>query len=132
MDWISKSQQRRIEIQQQARLQSSMIDDTEPNYKIVYPNGYIHINVANYFAKARLSDIHKLIKLAKTYGTDTQRNNLINNLVDAKQYWENNHTKTFFKWSPRTHNQMKNIQARIQRFIDMLNADYWGDDNENN
>ena len=132
METVSKSQQRRIDIQRQARLQNSMIDDTEPNYKIVYPNGYIHINVANYFAKARLTDINKLIKLARSNGTDVQRNDLINKLVDAKQYWANNHTKTFFRWSPRKDSQLDKTQQKLQRFIDLLNVDYLGDDNENN
>ena len=96
-------------------------------YKITTPSGYIQINVPHYFVKAHKSDINKLLKVAKQYGNDTQRNKLINKLFDAKQYWLENYTNAFFTWTPRTKRQLVKVLNKLQDYISVLNMDYWGD-----
>ena len=110
----------------------------------------MEVNVNNYFAKATLPNIKKMFKFARLYCTEKYKAELIRELQNSKKYWNAVHHKvnignTFWinskiksreqeenyispitqKLAPNTEKQRRNLQAKLDRIIEILNAEKW-------
>lgn len=120
-------------------------------FVITYPNGYIELNVNNYFVKATLPNIKKMFKFARLYCTEKYKAELIRELQNSKKYWNEVHHKvnignTFWinskiksreqeencispitrELAPNTEKQRRDLQAKLDRIIEILKAEKWG------
>ena len=92
-------------------------------FRFKTPHGYILISVNNYFYKAHWRDINKLLNIAKKWNTEQNRTDFIEKLKNAKQYWEENHSKLF----RTTEKQLIALLIKFQKVIDKVAADKWGE-----
>lgn len=120
-------------------------------FAIAYPKGSIELNVNNYFVKASLPNIKKLFKIAKLYSKETCRAELLSELQKSKKYWNDVYHKAnrghifwvdgatapnlkeedrlspvILELAPRTEKQRRDLQAKLDRVIEILNAEKWG------
>lgn len=115
-------------------------------FVITYLNGSITLNVNNYFAKATLPNIKKMFQFARLHCNAECKSELLNDLHNAKKFWETAYNKlrraTFFcnvppenrvyfsprtrELAPRTEKQFHDLQAKLDRVIEILKAENWG------
>ncbi len=103
------------------------------NFKIEYGNGFISVDVHNYFAKADLPSIKKLFKIAKNFCTETQKSELIQALRTSKEYWAKksnrysypHHKSLLDDLTPTTEKQLAKLHAKIDRIIEILQTENW-------
>lgn len=121
------------------------------NFLILYPRGYIELNINNYFVKASLPSIKKMFKLARLHSKEKYRAALLHELRKSKKYWDEMYHKAnrghifwvdgaiganlkdedrlsprIIELAPRTEKQWRNLQAKLDRVIEILNAEKWG------
>ena len=104
-------------------------------FVITYPNGSIELNVNNYFVKATLPSIKKMFKFARLHCNENQRSELLQALKRSKKYWDETSRKIYslnytnnriiHMLSPRTEKQRCDLQAKLNRVIEILNAEKW-------
>ena len=104
-------------------------------FVITYPNGYIELNVNNYFVKATLPSIKKMFKFARLHCNEKQRSELLQALKKSKKYWDEISRKIYrlsyvnnqvpHELAPRTEKQRCDLQAKLNRVIEILNAEKW-------
>lgn len=99
-------------------------DNPLDEWILEYPHGRFTINVKNFFAKAGLPDIRKFLKLAKDYGYENDRERLLGQLENAKQYWDGNCT-SYHQWAPRTKKQVEALQVKLQKVINLVADSVW-------
>ena len=117
-------------------------------FTVEYGNGFIELNVQNYFVKAGLPDIKKIFKFAKSHCNDDDRLNLIANLKQAKKFWQDEYRATkkgqrtvgvFWLNSdkppnqspvtkellPHTDKQLSALQTKLNKVIEILQTEKW-------
>lgn len=106
-------------------------------FVITYPNGFIELNINNYFVKAILPSIKKMFKFARLYCNEKHKSELIQALKESKRYWDKISRKVHrlscvnnqvtYEFAPRTEKQRCDLQAKLNRVIEILKAEKWGE-----
>lgn len=109
------------------------IDNT---FTVAWNKGKITVNVNTYFAKADLSDIKKMLKIAQEHCTSEQRKQLIDDLNTAKKYWFtgfeqhlSRHTMSVIgKLRPNTEKQLKTLLNKLDKVLALLKDSKWSNE----
>ena len=109
-------------------------------FKVTYPSGSITINPFMYFVKAGLPNIKKFFKLCSEYCTEEDRNQLIAEFPNIKDFWESKdpislrnkrsfdrltRRSTMIKLTPNTEKQKQDLLAKLDKVFGYLQADKW-------
>lgn len=104
------------------------------DFKVQYPNGYLTVDVNNFFAKSDISNIKKLFKLAKQHCGESDHVNLLENLKKSKEYWNNlqeNYSRLNLwetrEWYPSTKSQLAKLSTKLDNVISYLKKECWNE-----
>lgn len=113
-------------------IEEVQVPEIGETFTIKTERGKIEINVKNYIAKAKLTDIKALMKVAKANSTDSERKGLIERLEETKAEWvasfEDKSHKYVREFEPRTQKQLEKLQAKIDKVIVYLQNESWIND----
>ena len=102
-------------------------------FTIKHENGYVQVNIKNYFIKAGLPSIKTLFKLARVHCTEKQKAELLSELVNVKAYWKKMYQngKNRYSYSmadmltASTEKQSFKQQDKLDRIMEILETETW-------
>ena len=102
----------------------------ENEFTVKWKNGKITINVYNYLAKAKITDIKRFIKLCSEYSTSEDKKQLIKQAIESKTFWIMNFkAHKIVPYAPNTKVQFDKLMIKLTNVITYM-ENIWGINNE--